>query len=126
MWQWGKLWYHARSGAKPLKQVKHSMQENSKLETSKGTYTMAMWSKPQTAKGNQNSHKAGQDKTKTMLGPNQHKLEQKTKSMKHARLIGGITLHLSKPNMAWLWQQKSELWHVKISQKTHLDGIPKA
>ena len=40
---------------------------------------MAMQSKPQRAKGTQNSPKAGQYKTKSMLEPSQHKLEQKSK-----------------------------------------------
>ena len=48
------------------------MQESSKLETSKGVHTKAMLGKPQRAKGNQNSPKAGQYKTKSMLEPSQH------------------------------------------------------
>ena len=79
VWQHCRPWNHVWNGAKPLKQVKHSMQESSKLETSKKTYTMATQSKPQRAEGNQNSPKAGQDKTNNMLETSQHKLEYNSK-----------------------------------------------
>ena len=104
MWQWSKLWNLMWIDAKSTKQCKHGMQESSKLEASKRDYTMAIQSKPQRAKGNQNSPKAGQYMTSSMLEPSQHKLEQKTKSMKHAMLTRGVTLHLLQPNMAWLNQ----------------------
>ena len=64
---------------------------------------MAMPSKPQRAKGNQNSPKAGQDKTKDMLEPNQHKLEQKSKRHEACKANKGYytTPITTKHGMTW-------------------------
>ena len=103
----------------------------SKLKASQGTCTIAISIKPQRVKMTQNSPKAGQNKTKNMLEHSQHMLELEAWNMEHIRPMRRITLHLPKPSMRWLHQQKSKLYHGKTrpkhtdmaAQKLRQDGI---
>ena len=107
-WQVYMLWNVMVDDAKSCTCHKWNILGGSKLETRVGTYTIAMQCMKHMANTTQNSPRACQNDAKTCMEGSQNKLAWRARSMVNARQIRWITLHLLRPSMEWLNQQKSE------------------